>query len=234
MEPVPETEAALLLLGTEDSYLADDMRRAGSDLEAAAPTAIGFSLGVFADDITLTFVSSRPSLRLLDAAQYLGGGPCEDALSEGKPLEFGSEDPLDEQSWEFFGLAGAAKGVLSTLSMPILRDGKVIAGVNVYGSRQDTFRGRHEAIARVFGAWAPGAVANADLSFRTRLEAAKAPGRIADMATVETAVGVFVARYGLEPDAARERLIQAAARAGIHLLALARFIVDELDKQSGS
>ncbi|GAB3878877.1 GAF and ANTAR domain-containing protein [Terrabacter terrigena] len=234
MEPVPETEAALQLLGTEDSYLADDMRRAGTDLTAAAPTAIGFSLGVFAEGITLTFVSSQPSLRLLDAVQYLGGGPCEDALSEGKPLEFGREDPLDEQSWVLFGRAGAAKGVLSTLSLPIIRGGNVIAGVNVYGSRQDTFRGRHQAVANVFGAWAPGAVANADLSFATRLEAAKAPGRIADVTLVEMAVGVFVARYGLAPDAARERLVQSAARAGIHVLALAKFIVDELEQQNGS
>lgn len=231
MEPLPETDAALKLLAPDDPQLADDMRRTAADLEAVAPTVVGFSLGVLADGITLTFISSQPSLRLLDAVQYLGGGPCEDALSEGQPLEFGCENPLDEQSWALFARAGAAKGVRSTLSLPILRDGRVMAGVNVYGGRQDTFRGRHDAIAEVFGAWAPGAVANADLSFSSRLEAAKAPGRIQDLTLLEMAVGVFVARYALLPDAARERLVQSAARAGIPLLVLARFIVEELEQR---
>ncbi|GAA2020527.1 hypothetical protein GCM10009740_06180 [Terrabacter terrae] len=231
MEPVPETQLALQMLGPDDGGLAQEMRRAAGDLTLAAPTAMGFSLGVVADGVTLTYLSSQPAVRLLDAVQYLSGGPCEDAANKGEPLEFGQDDPLDEQSWELFAQAGAARGVRSTLSLPILRAGTVIAGVNVYGSEQDTFRGRHEAVANVFGAWTPGAVANADLSFSTRLEAAKAPGRIADLNLVEMAVGVFVARYAVPSDQARERLVSSAARAGVSVKALARLIIDELEQR---
>ena len=229
MDPIPETEIALDMLMTKDSDLADTLRRAATDLSVAAPTAMGFSLGVVAEGVTLTYLSSEPTVRLLDAVQYLAGGPCEDAVAEGRPLEFGGADPLDEQTWELFAQASAARGVRSTLSLPILREGHVIAGVNVYGSQQDTFRGRHDAVATVFGAWAPGAVSNADLSFSTRLEAAKAPGRIEDMTVVEMAVGVFVARYALSPDEARKKLTESAARAGITTILLAKLIVEELE-----
>jgi len=217
------------LLTPDDSHLADSLRQAATDLAIAAPTAMGFSLGVVADGITLTYVASDASLRLLDSVQYLSGGPCEDAVGAGQPLEFGRDDPLDEQSWELFARSSAARGVHSTLSLPIVRDGSVVAGVNLYGGTKDTFQGRHDAVAEVFGAWAPGAISNADLSFSTRLDAVQAPARIHDLRLVEMAVGVFVARYRVSPNAARSRLIEAAARAGIAVGALARLIVEELE-----
>jgi len=228
VEPIPETQLALELLTPEDPELAGSMAQAARDLGVAAPTTMGFSIGVVADGITLTYVASRAELRLLDAVQYLGGGPCEDAHREGRPLEFGREHPLDEQSWGLFAQAGAAHGVQSTLSLPILRDGTVIAGVNLYGSRPDTFSGRHDAVADVFGAWAPGAVSNADLSFSTRIEAVRAPGRLRDITMVEMAVGVFVARHAVSPEVAREKLVRSAAQAGISVRALARLVVEEL------
>jgi GAF domain-containing protein len=218
------------LLTPHDSDLADSMNRAGTELVEVAPSALAFSLAVVADGITLTYVTSEPSARLLDAVQYFGGGPCEDAVGKGEPLEFGVSDPLDEQSWGLFAQASASYGVHSTLSLPILRDGDVIAGVNLYGGAPDTFTDRHEAVAGIFGAWAPGAVSNADLSFSTRLEAVRAPGRIEDMTLVEMAVGIFVARYSLPPAKAREKLTNAAARAGIPLQALARLVVDHLEQ----
>ena len=60
----------------------------------------------------------------------------------------------------------------STLSLPILDDDQVVAGVNLYASTDDAFDGKHVEVARVCRAWAPGAVTNADLAFRTREEAA--------------------------------------------------------------
>lgn len=230
MEPLPETEAAVRLLTPHDENLADSMAKAGLELLAVAPSAVGFSLAVVADGITLTYVTSEPSVRALDAVQYVAGGPCEDAVAQGEVLEFGATDPLDEQAWGLFAQASSSYGVHSTLSLPIVRDGGVIAGVNLYGGRLDTFTGRHEAVADIFGAWAPGAVANADLSFSSRLEAVKAPGRIEDMTMIEVAVGIFVARFSLPPEQARDKLTQAAARAGISVHTLSRIVVDRLEQ----
>ena len=47
---------------------------------------------------------------------------------------------------------------------------------------------------------------------------------------IEVAVGVFVARFSLPPDQAREKLTHAAARAGISVHALSRIIIDRLEQ----
>ena len=86
--------------------------------------------------------------------------------------------------------------------------------------------GRHEELAGLFGAWAPGAVTNADLSFSSRLKAAGAVRRLEDLALVDLAVGVLVAAQTIPPVEARHRLDRAAARAGVSIVDVARLLVD--------
>ena len=87
------------------------------------------------------------------------------------------------------------------------------------------FTGRVDEMAQLFGAWAPGAVANADLSFETRLEAVKSPERLKGQAYVDQAIGLLVSARDLDPDAAEKRLEWAAARAGVSVSVLAKAIV---------
>jgi GAF domain-containing protein len=86
-------------------------------------------------------------------------------------------DLLDEEQWRLFSQATAAAGVATALSLPIVREGRVLAGINLYAGSEDAFDGHHEELAGLAGGWAAGAVANADLSFSTRLQAAEAPPR---------------------------------------------------------
>ncbi|WP_343991435.1 GAF domain-containing protein [Terrabacter terrae] len=139
-------------------------------------------------------------------------------------VEFSSEDPLDEGQWQLFAQAGAAAGVRSTLSLPIMDGDRVTAGVNLYGAQPGTFDGRQEQLAQLFGAWAPGAVANADLSFDTRLQAARAPARLQDLETVDQAVGMLMARHRIGAQHVRRRLEEAVARAGVPVVAVARAV----------
>lgn len=74
----------------------------------------------------------------------------------------------------------AARGIQSTLSIPIVDGETVMGGVNLYGSRASTFDGRTHEFAELFGAWAAGAITNADLTFQCTLggsEGARAVGR---------------------------------------------------------
>ncbi len=86
-----------------------------------------------------------------------------------------------------------------------------------------------QEFAALFGAWAPGAVANADLSFASRLEAVRSPQRLRDQVYLDKAIGLLVGARGLEPDAAEARLHQAAAQAGVEVFVLARALVDAFD-----
>jgi hypothetical protein len=80
-------------------------------------------------------------------------------------------------------------------------------------------------VAAIFGAWAPGAVSNADLSFSTRLEAARAPEHIRERNRVKTGVGILAASLRVELVEARRRLHEAAARAGVDALTVAELLI---------
>jgi hypothetical protein len=77
----------------------------------------------------------------------------------------------------------------------------------------------------VFGAWAPGVVKNVDLSFARRLAAVAAPTRLDDLGTIDRAVDVLAEAHGVSSLAAREILVQAAARAGVPLVAVAHMVL---------
>ena len=65
---------------------------------------------------------------------------------------------------------------------------------------------------------------NADLSFGTRDLARQAPQKLRDDATVEAAVGFLASSKGLNIDEARGELSEAAQRAGVSEVAIARTI----------
>jgi GAF domain-containing protein len=109
--------------------------------------------------------------------------------------------------------------------MPIIHDDEVVGGVNVYGAAGDTFDGRHDELARLFGAWAPGAVTNADLLFESRLEALRAVDRLEDMSVVDVAVELLADAHRTSPERARADLARAAAQAGTSVAHAARLVV---------
>jgi GAF domain-containing protein len=227
MEPIPETTAALRLLGDAgDEHLGRDLQEAAHALRERVPGLVGFSISVVEQDVTFTYLTTGLSLAGLDGVPYLDGGPCEEAVGTGSLVAADHDDLLDEGRWLLFAGASRANGVASTLSLPLVDGPRVVGSVNVYGAAPDTFAGRHEELAGLFGAWAPGAVTNADLSFSSRFRAAGAVERLEDLAVLDRAVGVLVAVHDIPADEARRHLGEAAARAGVTELDVARLLVD--------
>jgi GAF domain-containing protein len=217
MEPIPETREAIEEFGPfgEDEDLLDELRVKGERVRAVVPDCVGFSLAMAADGVCFTLVATDEDLAVLDALQYLDGGPCIAAAEAEQALEYRPSPRLDEDEWQLFAQGTAAAGVRSSLSLPILVDDTVVGSVNLYGASDDAFTGRHERVATIFDAWAPGAVANADLPFSTRRTAEQAPRILRDDLHLEIATGVIAAREGLDRAAALERLRDAARRAGV-------------------
>ncbi|MBC9824112.1 GAF and ANTAR domain-containing protein [Terrabacter sp. MAHUQ-38] len=233
MEPIPETHEALLELERYgDVELRGDLNRLTATAKERVPGLMGVSLALVTEDLVLTYVASGVDIAALDAVQYVDDGPCLEAIRQGETVRSDTDSLLDEGKWQLFAQANAAAGIRSTLSMPIRPNNVVTGGVNLYGAASDTFDGQVEQLASMFGAWAPGAVANADLSFETRLEAVKSPERLRGQVYRDQAIGLLVAARGLEPDAAEERLRNAAARAGVAVFVLARALVQAFDPEA--
>jgi GAF domain-containing protein len=196
------------------------------------PEIWGMSVTMSDGDLTFTLVASSAEVATLDGLQYAAGGPCVAAVEEEREVGLPDlDDPMVEADWQLFASASAAAGVRSTLSFPLAYQGQVIGGVNLYASTVDAFAGHEGALAEVFGAIAGQGVSNADMDFASRDRAEHGPARVAEQSEVDMALGVLMARHGLDADQARTDLDQAARRAGTDSLSIARAILDGLRQQ---
>jgi GAF domain-containing protein len=227
MKPIPETVEAIDNLdpAADGRDLLADLSRLACQAREIIPDLVGVSIAPFDDGITFTLVASSAEIAVLDAVQYLDGGPCVDAAHTDEVVDF-HHDVLDEARWRLFAEATAARAVRSTLTLPVLSDARVVGTVNLYAASRQAFCGLHEQLAEVFGAWAAGAVANADLSFLTRDQAQAAPQRVQDQNIINVATGFVAAHLGVDVERAEVRMLESALRGGVTLLQLAREIVN--------
>ncbi len=227
MEPIAATVCALERLARfGDTGAAEALARLGEEAQRLVPDCTGLSLTVLEDGVSITLVASSNESALLDAMQYLGGGPCVESVAEDSVVDLNEGDALDEGLWSLFSRASAAIGVASSLSLPIVRDGTVVGGANLYASTPNAFVGQHEALAEALGAWAPGAVVDADLSFDQRREAAATVARITDQTNIDIATGIVAESQAVDTRTARSRIRDAATRSGLTDAEVARVVLE--------
>jgi GAF domain-containing protein len=225
VEPTPHTVEALRELARQGELaLGIELHAMASRVRAVVPELIGLSLGLVEDGVTLTLVASTEQIAALDAVQYLDGGPCVAAVDRREPLDANIDELLDEGRWRLYAQSSAAAGVASSLSLPIMDADRVVGGVNLYGSTADAFSGRQKEVAEAVGSDAALAVSNADLSFWTMKQAMEAPARVRERGDINVALGIISESQGVNIPVARERLRNAAARAGISEAQAARAI----------
>lgn len=223
MEPIPETVAAVDELGLND--LLDELKDLANRAKEVVPDLVGVSIARLDQGLTFTLLASAEEVAIFDGIQYVAGGPCVDSAMAGEVRQFDNRDVLDEARWQLFACATAARAVRTSLTLPVMRRGAVVGTVNLYGASRRAFDDQYDELAQLFGAWAAGAITNADLSFATRDEAREAPRLVGDHVLVETAIEILSAELGVDVDGAEDRLRAAAARAGVSTSELAREII---------
>jgi GAF domain-containing protein len=160
---------------------------------------------------------------VLDASQYLDGGPCVDAL-DGGPVSV--DDVLDEDRWRLYGQTATGMGIRASLSLPLRsKDDDVIGALNLYASDPGAFKGEESMLAEVFGARVSDLVTNADLTFMTRDWADELPERVEALELTLRAARALAARTGWAMEEARSRLADAAARAGAPIVQVAEAVL---------
>lgn len=222
MKPIPETVRAIEELGpfADGGDLLEELGEMGRRVATLVPDCVGLSLVSAEHGVTFTLLASDQQLAFLDTLQQIGH---EEGTAPDEPLR--GDDLLDEEAWRLLALAGAARCVHSTLTFPLREDARFSGAVILYGASQRAFAGHHQHLAEILGAWAPGAVTNADLSFSTLAEAEQAPRWLQRTSTVDEAARLVAATHTLEIPAARRRLHDAAERAGITEEQLAEAVI---------
>lgn len=228
MEPLAESSDELgRLLRHGDDEMVRSVSRMTNEAAALVPDLVGLTLGMVDEGLVYTVVATDPQIAALDGVQYVDDGPCVRAMQTGQTVHLDHLSQLDEGEWRLFAQAGAAAGVKSTLSLPIFENDRVTGGVNLYGAQVGTFEQHVPRLAEIFGAWLPGAVSNGDLALSTRFAVQQEPAHSEELKTTGAAVEVLVGTHGITAEQARRHLTEAAARAGVPVLALALMILHD-------
>ena len=152
MEPIPESRELVEEYGPfVPGDLLGQLRGLSARVRVLVPACVGLSVAMLDEGIALTLVATDDEIAALDAAQYLQGGPCVEAALTDQPIAV-AHDAMVEHEWALFAAATAAAGIRSTLSLPVLDEGRVTGSVNLYAALPTAFDGRHEEVADVFGA----------------------------------------------------------------------------------
>lgn len=208
-----------------DDGLLDRVSEMAERVREVVPDCVGMSLATIATGVTLTLVATDDEIAALDGLQYIGGGPCVAAAEGDHGIDAEVSGVLDEKGWQLYARGAAAEGVASSLTLPIVNGEQVVGTVNLYASGSDRFYGHEDELARVLGAWAGGAVSNADLGFHTRTLAERGPQLLQDQADIDAATGILSMLEDLTLAQARGKLRDAALRAGLDEVHLARTII---------
>lgn len=202
------------------------------------PECVGLSLTLFDPDLTFALVAPTLDPAEKAAAPEAGHQTGSDTDNASVAPRLGAErgrgstkaasEPLDEERWAVMARDSCALGVASSLSMPVLDEGRVVGGINVYASSPDAFSGHHDELAAALGASADGAVTNADLGFESRRRAEEAPRKLREEQVLDVGVGILAARLGLGLDPARRRLHDSAEQAGVTATQAALVVINAL------
>lgn len=235
LRPIRESVHAVEEFGpfAHEGDLLEQLDGQGRRVQEIVPDAVGLSIEYVDSGATFTLVAGGADLRDGDHLACLDGGSCRVLpVAEQQDDPAGDDvDVLDEDLWRRLAEVTAARGVLSSLSMPLLEGGVVVGGVNLYGGSAESFAGHHLQLAEIFGAWAPGAVTNADLSFSTLREAMRAPSILQAEIEVGHTAGLLAAARGMDPRVALRALTDAAGRAGIPARVVAGVVRDLLAEE---
>jgi hypothetical protein len=183
----------------------------------AVPECVALSVTLLEEDLTFTLVDEAAGVdRPTD-----GGGADDPGAADG-------EVALDEREWAEMARERAFGGIASTVSLPVVQDGRAVLTIDLYASTAHAFHGRIEGLTAALGAWQSGAVTNADLGFDTLRRAEAAPEELRRRRQVDVAVGLVAARLGITTPDAHALLRRAAESAGITEVQAARVVLSIL------
>lgn len=191
--------------------------------------------GAAAVGITMLDQNSRPTTAVftdnespeIDAAQYRENkGPCLDAWRHQRAFRL---DHVVDWADEYPGFVDAcqARGVHSTLSLPIPAGKVAMGALNIYACAPGAFSSDGEALATDLAGAAGSVLANVS-AYRSAIELTEQLNEaMASRAVIEQAKGMLMAQDPkLDPDAAFDLLRRASQRENVKLREIAARIVE--------
>jgi GAF domain-containing protein len=169
---------------------------------------------VFTDDTALQ----------IDAAQYETGiGPCLDAFRYRQVYRI--DDMEKDDQWPPFSEAAAARGIQSSLSLPLLARHDGVGALNLYSRSRAAFSDDDVEIGQQFASQAAIVLANAHAYWDARQLGEDMAAAMKSRAIIEQAKGILMSAQRCSADEAFEILVRASQRENRKLREIAAEIV---------
>lgn len=174
-----------------------------------------------------TIVASATFVRDLDNIQYrLGEGPCISAAATASTNVSGAL--AADEAWPEFGRIAADLGIHSALSLPLPLNGQVVGALSVYSHAYDAFDEHAARIGELFAGPAAVAVHNAYVLAEVQQETERLNAAVSNRSMIDRAVGVIMARSGINEDEALLRLRIRSQQQDSRLEDAARRLLEEI------
>ena len=159
-----------------------------------------------------------------DEMQYERGyGPCMDAGRAGIVLRI--EDMRREERWPDYAAAVRARGVLSSLSVPLPIQDRYIGALNIYSRLPEAFGDSAIDAGRLIASYAAVAVHNAQTFTQASALAADLAKAMESRAVIEQAKGIVMHEQRCSADDAFALLTKVSQQANIKLRDIAAEMV---------
>jgi GAF domain-containing protein len=194
-----------------DATLEDTLRRVAELANETIAGADSVGVVMLVDGRPRTTVSTDATALEIDGAQYESGiGPSLVALRSQQVQRI---DWIDRDSrWPAFSQGAVSKGILSSLSVPLIAHGEGIGALNCYSRSGGAFSNDDEFIGSEFAAAAAIALANAQAYWDARHLSERIGFAMQSEATIEQAKGILIAEHQCGPDQALGMLVRASQR----------------------
>lgn len=216
--------AALSSFYLGDETLGDTLRRVAEFACKAAPADFA-GISLLVNGKVRTGVFTDPTSPEIDSVQYeTGKGPCLDAFRNSKIYVIPST--REDGRWPEFGRAAAERGIVSTVSVPLIARGEAIGALNLYSSQTGVFTTAAVQRVETFAAHAAVVMANAQVYADARELTEGLRTAMESRANIERAIGILMAPGGRSPEDAFQILVRASQRENRKLRDIATEIVE--------
>lgn len=191
----------------------------------AMPAVEAASITLIRDEKPFTAAFDGQLALDADELQYERGyGPCIDAGLSGQVMMI--DDMSTEDRWPDYARHAAARGVGSSLSVPLPFQTGTIGALNTYSTRQRAFGPDDQILGQEVATWMALAVGTADAAARTSDELRDMHTAMKTRAVIEQAKGILMERYRVDEDRAFAVLARTSQTSNIKLRTVAQELLD--------
>jgi GAF domain-containing protein len=190
-----------------DQSIADTLTRCASLAVEAVPPTMFAGMTMMVDDRVGTQAFTDATCPEIDQAQYESGhGPCLEAFRQGCLIVVDSLDGDDR--WPEFAAAAMARGVRSTLSVPMMADGSAVGALNFYAGVDRAFGEPEAETGQLFAAQAAVVLMNAQAYWGARLRSEHLQLALDGRQPIDMAKGIIMNVTGCAPEEAFDVLVK--------------------------